>query len=146
MADARSGLTALKDKVLGLLDSHKSIRRVADDPVLTAELLLLMRMSIADRKVMQEEADAFAAIATRVLGLDGGELKEILAWLHDFGYETSSQQAAEMLTDLPAERRQEILDHMRAVAIADGELDERERRMLDATADRLGLPRVTSKG
>lgn len=146
MTEGKTGFAAFKEKVMGFLDSHKSVRRVADDPILTAELLLLMRMSIADRKVKQEEADAFAAIATRVLGLEGSELAEVLGWLHDFGYETTTQQAAEILMQLPADRRQEILDHMRVVAMADGDLDERERRLLDATADRLGLPRVTARG
>lgn len=142
MAEGETGVAAFTERVIGFLDRHKSVRRVANDPVLTAELLLLMRMSIADRKVKQEEADAFAAIATRLLGLEGRELTEILHWLHDFGYETSSQQAVEILAELPAERRAEILDHMRTVAMADGELDIRERHLLDATADRLGLPRL----
>jgi uncharacterized tellurite resistance protein B-like protein len=36
-------------------------------------------------------------------------------------------------------RRREILDHLAIVAKADGEIDARERRLLEATANRLGL-------
>lgn len=127
------------DRVKALLDRHGSLNKVAHDPVLTAELLLLVRMSFADRTVEPAEADAFAAICTRLLGLHGDELKDILKYLHDFGYETTDAQAAAMLADLDETRKREILDHLAAVAKADGEVDARERRLLEATARRLGF-------
>lgn len=126
-------------RVRGFLDLNSSIEEVANDPALTAELLLLVRMSFADKTVGSSEADAFAAICTRLLGLNGDELTEILRYLHDFGYETTDAQAAAMLAELPEPRKREILDHLVIVAKADGNVDERERRLLEATARRLGF-------
>ncbi|WP_299861121.1 TerB family tellurite resistance protein [uncultured Hoeflea sp.] len=130
---------SLADRVRGFLDQHASMRKVAHDPVLTAELLLLVRMSFADKTVASTEADAFAAICTRLLGLNAGELTDILKYLNDFGYETSDAQAAAMLAGLDEARKREILNHLAIVAKADGEVDERERNLLEATARRLGF-------
>lgn len=139
MNDAAGKAPGFGERVRAFLDQHGSLNKVAHDPVLTAELLLLVRMSFADRTVEAAEADAFAAICTRLLGLDGDELKDILKYLHDFGYETTDAQAAAMLADLDEARKREILDHLATIAKADGEVDARERRLLEATARRLGF-------
>ena len=131
--------TSLGERVRGFLDRYSSLNRVAHDPILTAELLLLVRMSFADKTVEAAEADAFAAICTRLLGLNGDELTDILKYLHEFGYETTDAQAADMLADLDDARKREILDHLALVAKADGEVTDRERRLLEATARRLGF-------
>lgn len=127
------------ERVRAFLDQTTSLNKVAHDPVLTAELLLLVRMSFADKTVEPAEADAFAAICTRLLGLNGDELTDILKYLNDFGYETTDAQAADMLADLDEARKRQILDHLATVANADGEVDDRERRLLEATARRLGF-------
>jgi uncharacterized tellurite resistance protein B-like protein len=57
---------------------HSSMNKVAHDPALTAELLLLVRMSFADKTVNPAEAEAFAAVCTRLLGLHADELGDIL--------------------------------------------------------------------
>lgn len=137
--EAKDTGPSLADRVRGFLDQHASMRKVAHDPVLTAELLLLVRMSFADKTVAPAEADAFAAICTRLLGLNAGELTDILKYLHDFGYETSDAQAAAMLAGLGEARKREILNHMAIVAKADGEVAKRERDLLNATARRLGF-------
>jgi uncharacterized tellurite resistance protein B-like protein len=41
-----------------------------------------------------------------------------------------------MLAGLDEARKREILDHLAIVAKADGEVDARERRLLEATANR----------
>lgn len=127
------------ERVRDLVGMHSSMNKVAHDPALTAELLLLVRMCFADKNVEPAEADAFAAICTRILGLNADELGDILKYLHEFGYETSNAQAAEMLAGLSEARRREILDHLAIVAKADGEIDAHERRLLEATANRLGF-------
>lgn len=139
MTDAANGSVSFGDKVRAFLDQHASLNKVTHDPVLTAELLLLVRMSFADKVVEEAEADAFAAICTRLLGLNGDELKDILHYLHDFGYETTDAQAADMLVGLDEARKREILDHLATIAKADGEIDARERQLLEATARRLGF-------
>lgn len=126
-------------KLSDMIDRHTSVERVAGDPALMAELVLLVRMSFADRKVDPEEADAFRAICTRVLGLDGDELGEIMRFVDEFGYETTEEQAAGMLAELPEERRRAIMEHLAVMARADGSVDARERALFDRTARRLGL-------
>lgn len=130
---------ALGDRVRAFLDLDTSLNKVAHDPVLTAELLLLVRMSFADKVVEEAEANAFASICTRLLGLNRDELSDILRYLHDFGYETTDAQAADMLAGLDETRKREILNHLSTIAKADGEIDARERRLLEATARRLGF-------
>jgi len=139
MTDATQGNGTFGERVRSFLDQTSSLSKVAHDPMLTAELLLLVRMSFANKTVEPAEADAFAAICTRLLGLNGDELTEILKYLNDFGYETTDAQAANMLADLDETRKRQILDHMAIVAKADGDVDERERRLLEATARRLGF-------
>ncbi|MBC7281242.1 TerB family tellurite resistance protein [Hoeflea sp.] len=130
---------SLGERVRNFLDQNSSVSKVAHDPMLTAELLLLVRMSFADKTVAPAEADAFAAICTRLLGLNGDELSDILKYLNDFSYETTDAQAAEMLAGLDEVRKRAILDHLATVARADGEIDDRERRLLEATARRFGF-------
>lgn len=139
MSEATGNSPSFGERVKALLDQGGSVNRVAHDPVLTAELLLLVRMSFANKSVEPAEADAFAAICTRLLGLNGEELTDILKYLNDFGYETTDAQAADMLADLSETRKREILGHLAIVAQADGEVDERERRLFEATARRLGF-------
>ncbi|MEM5474178.1 TerB family tellurite resistance protein [Hoeflea sp. AS60] len=139
MNDTAGKSPSFGERVRALLDQSTSLSKVANDPVLTAELLLLVRMSFADKTVEPAEADAFAAICTRLLGLNGDELTDILRYLNDFGYETTDAQAAEMLADLDEARKREILDHLAIVAKAGGEVDDRERRLFEATARRLGF-------
>lgn len=139
MNDAAKGSGTLGDRVRAFLDQYSSLNKVAHDPILTAELLLLVRMSFANKSVEPAEADAFVSICTRILGLNGDELTDILKYLQDFGYETTDAQAADMLAGLDEARKREILDHMVMVAKADGEIDPRERRLLEATARRLGF-------
>lgn len=139
MTDVAKAGGAFGERVRAFLDQNSSMSKVAHDRMLTAELLLLVRMSFANKAVEPAEADAFAAICTRLLGLNGDELTDILRYLHDFGYETTDAQAADMLAGLDEPRKRQILDHMAIVARADGEVDPRERRLLEATARRLGF-------
>lgn len=139
MTDSAKGKGTFGERVRSFLDQTSSLSKVAHDPMLTAELLLLVRMSFANKTVEPAEADAFAAICTRLLGLNGDELTEILKYLNDFGYETTDAQAADMLADLDETRKRQILDHMAIVAKADGDVDDRERRLFEATARRLGF-------
>ncbi|MBW3095750.1 TerB family tellurite resistance protein [Pseudohoeflea coraliihabitans] len=132
-------LSGFAERLASLIGERTSVSQVADDPVLTAELLLLVRMGFADHEVNAPEAAAFRAICTRALGLDGDELGDIIRFLDSFGYETSSAQAAEMLRDLPEKRRREIMDHLATMARADGTVTDSERALFHATARRLGL-------
>jgi uncharacterized tellurite resistance protein B-like protein len=109
MTDSAGKSAGFGERVRAFLESHDSLNRVAHDPALTAELLLLVRMSFADKSVEPAEAEAFAAVCTRLLGLHADELGDIFKYLNDFGYETSNAQAAEMLAGLSEARRARFL-------------------------------------
>jgi hypothetical protein len=79
---------------------HSSMNRVAHDPALTAELLLLVRMSFADKSVEAGGSRCLCGNLHTAVGAPCGRAGDILKYLNDFGYETSNAQAAEMLAGL----------------------------------------------
>ena len=56
-----------------MIEGDPGIRKVADDPVLSAELLLLFRMILADGKVDDSEMKAFRRICRELLRHRGGQ-------------------------------------------------------------------------
>ena len=61
------------------------------------------------------------------------------AYLKDFGYETSSEQAALAFADVPFERKVMLLRHLLTIANADDDLDPKEANLIRRTADLLGV-------
>jgi uncharacterized tellurite resistance protein B-like protein len=137
-------LEALKTR----LEKDRVARIVAEDPALTAELLLLFRVILADGEVKQRELDAFKRICRDSFGLDPDAMDGVYQYLHDFAYETTAAQAAEVFKDLPQERRQVLLDHMITIVQADKDIDMREERFVVHIADMLGfdITEVTKPG
>lgn len=136
---SESGFGKLASRLGALISEKSSVEKVADNPALMAELLLLVRMSFADGSVNPPEAAAFKSILGRELGLDADDAHEVLQFIDDFGYETSSAQAAEMLAGLSDERKREVMAHLAEMARADGSVTEAEKALFHATAKRLGL-------
>jgi uncharacterized tellurite resistance protein B-like protein len=126
-------LDALKTR----LEREKVVRLVANDPALTAELLLLFKVILADGEVKQRELDIFKRICRDSFGLDPEVMDGVYEYLNDFAYETTPAQAASVFADLPLERRQRLLDHMIEIAEADSDIDRREERFLARIADML---------
>ncbi|WP_245440142.1 TerB family tellurite resistance protein [Mesorhizobium sp. Z1-4] len=106
------------------------MRKVADDPALTAELLLLVRMVLADGEAHGRELEALRRIATNSLGIDGGDLDLVLDHLSAFGYEITPVQAISVFRELEMDRRETLARNMAALAKADGELSRHEVRLL----------------
>lgn len=121
------------------IEKDRIAAHVANDPVLTAELLLLFRVILADGEVKQRELDIFKRICRESFGLDPDTMDGVYQYMQDFGYETSSEQAAEMFAGLPEARRQMLLDHMIAIASVDSEIDVHEERLVARIADLLGF-------
>ncbi len=113
-----------------LLQGNPSVRKVADDPALTAELLLLVRMVLADGEAHGRELEALRRIATNSLGIDGGDLDLVLDHLSAFGYEITPVQAISVFRELEMDRRETLARNMAALAKADGELSRHEVRLL----------------
>ena len=56
-------------KIMTLFDGDPGVRKVADDPVLSAELLLLFRMILADGTVSESEMSVFRRICREAFGI-----------------------------------------------------------------------------
>ena len=122
-----------------LFEGDPGVRKVADDPVLTAELLLLFRMILADGEVSESELAVFRRICEESFGIAGDSLDAVVEYLQDYGYETTGAQAVAMFRDLDIERRKELARHMAEIAKADAHLSENEVRLLRRTIDMLGV-------
>ncbi|MEW9805199.1 TerB family tellurite resistance protein [Mesorhizobium marinum] len=135
---ARGLLAQIRD----LFEGDPGVRKVADDPVLSAELLLLFRMILADGQVSDSEMAVFRRICRDSFGIGEGSIQGVVDYLNDFGYETNGAQALAMFRDLDEDRRRQLASHMAEIAKADRELAENEVRLLRRTLDVLGISPV----
>jgi uncharacterized tellurite resistance protein B-like protein len=134
-----SGLLA---QIRELFEGDAGVRKVADDPVLSAELLLLFRMILADGQVTDNEMAVFRRICRDTFGIGEDSIEGVVEYLNDFGYETSGAQAIEMFRELDVERRKLLARNMAEIAKADSQLAENEVRLLRRTLDLLGISPV----
>lgn len=115
------------------------VSRVAEDPVLSAELLLLFRVILADGVVEDAEMETFRRICRDSFGIPEESLDGVVDYLNDFGYETEGGQALDVFLDLPMDRRKELIRHMADIAKADDNLSQGEVRLIKRSLDILGL-------
>ena len=115
------------------------MRRVADDPALLAELMLLFRMILADGEVRDRELETFRRICAESFGIGPDSFGEVMTYLQDFGYEITSAQAIAVFRDLDKDRRTQLARHMAEIAKADTELSKHEVRLLARVIDMLDL-------
>ncbi|MHC1548590.1 tellurite resistance TerB family protein [Phyllobacterium sp. K27] len=127
------------DRITAFLGTKSAVQKVADDPVLTAELLLLLHIALADGKTEKAEYAAIMRIASTDFGISPDEFGEVAEYLKDFGYETTSSQAALAFADVPFERKVQLLRHLLTIANADNELDPKEANLIRKTAETLGV-------
>lgn len=136
--------TGLLAQIRSLFEGDAGVRKVADDPVLSAELLLLFRMILADGVASESEMAAFRRICAEAFGISGESIDAVVEYLNDFGYETNGAQAIAMFQGLDVERRKLLARHMADIAKADAHLAENEVRLLRRTLELLGISRTTS--
>lgn len=122
-----------------LFEGNPSVRKVADDPALTAELLLLLRMALADGRMAEPELATLRRIAHEAFGIAAPDMEPVLSYLEDFGYAVSVPQAVAVFRELGRERRLALARHLAAVARADAELSRHETRLLARVIDMLDL-------
>ncbi len=134
--------TGLFAQIRSLFEGDPGVRKVADDPVLSAELLLLFRMILADGVASESEMAAFRRICTEAFGIGADSIDAVVEYLNDFGYETNGSQAIAMFQDLDVERRRLLARHMADIAKADAQLAENEVKLLRRTLDLLGISPV----
>ena len=129
-------------RMRSIFEGDPGVRRVADDPALAAELLLLFRMILADGEVSDSELAAFRRICRDSFGIPEESIDGVVEYLNDYGYETSGSQAVDLFRELDPDRRKLLAQHMADIAKADHHLAEREVRLLRRTLDVLGLSPV----
>ncbi len=125
-------------KIMNLFEGDPAIRKVADDPVLTAELLLLFRMILADGVVREEELAMFKRICKDAFGIGEESFGGVVRYLHDFGYETTGPQAMSVFRALDDRKKKQLLRHMLDIAKSDEELNPQEKKLLKRTLEVLG--------
>jgi uncharacterized tellurite resistance protein B-like protein len=130
-------LDSVLARVRMMIEGDPGIRKVADDPVLSAELLLLFHMILADGKVEDNEMATFRRICREAFGIGEDSIDGVIEFLNDFGYETSGTQAVGMFRELDMERRKLLARNMAAIAKADTQLAEQEIRLLKRTLELL---------
>lgn len=122
-----------------LFEGDPGVSKVANDPTLTAELLLLFRMILADGTVRKRELDTFKRICRDSFGIGEESFKGVVRYLQEFGYETTTPQALDMFRALPLERRTQLVRHLAAIAKADSQLNEHEVKLLKRTLEFLDV-------
>ncbi|MEQ1950522.1 TerB family tellurite resistance protein [Mesorhizobium yinganensis] len=132
----------LLSRFRNMFEGDPGVRKVADDPTLSAELLLLFRMILADGEVSDSEIKTFRRICRDAFGIGEESIDGVVEFLNDFGYETSGQQALALFQDLDIDRRKLLARHMADIAKADSRLAEKEVRLLRRTLEVLGLSPV----
>ncbi len=133
----------MPNRILGVVreffEGNSSVRKVADDPLLTAELLLLFRMILADGKIAEEELVLFRRICSESFGIPEDDLPKVIEYLQDFGYETTGRQAVELFRGMDRERRVALMKHMIAMARVDQDLNAQEVKLAKRVAGMLNL-------
>lgn len=132
-------IAGLVEKVRVLFEGDPAVRRVADDPVLTAELMLLFRMVLADGEAAGPELEAFKRICRDGFGIGEESLKEVLKYLQDFGYENTTARSLGTFGELPLARRITLARHMAEIAKADEKLSAQEIELLKRTVSLLHI-------
>ncbi|MFH1796645.1 MAG: TerB family tellurite resistance protein [Pseudomonadota bacterium] len=125
------------DKIRLLFEGDPAVRRVADDPVLTAELMLLFRMVLADGQAGGAEMETFRRICREAFGIGEESLEDVLTYLQDYGYENTTARSLGEFGQLPLSRRIALARHMTEIAKADARLSDQEIDLLKRTVSLL---------
>jgi len=127
------------ERIRVLFEGDPAVKRVADDPVLTAELMLLFRMVLADGDAAGPELEMFKRICREAFQIGEKSLEEVLSYLQDYGYENTEARSLGAFGQLPLSRRIELARHMAAIAKADEKLSRQEIELLRRTVTLLHI-------
>ncbi|MBV2143846.1 TerB family tellurite resistance protein [Falsochrobactrum sp. TDYN1] len=127
------------ERITTFLGKKSAVQRVAEDPALAAELLLLLHVVFADGDRHPAEITIFKEIILENFGIPPEEIPEVAEYLKDFAYETTTKQAASMLAEMAPERRLSLLNDLMKIACADSRIDQSETAMIQHIAEVLGV-------
>ncbi|MEM7302999.1 MAG: TerB family tellurite resistance protein [Pseudomonadota bacterium] len=127
------------DRVREFVGNQSAVKRVADDEILIAEIILLIRLLFADGVLKPAETRYFQQLCVAAFNIPEDEFAEVMQFVRNFGYETSAEQAAAVFEEMPLLHKRRILVRMLSVAKADNELHQTELDMIRRTASLLGV-------
>jgi uncharacterized tellurite resistance protein B-like protein len=126
-------------RIKDMIAREKAVRLVAEDPVLTAELILLFRVILADGIASEAELAKFREICATAFGIPSDAIEGVGEYLSEISYETSSQQAASIFAEMTPERRKLLVEHMIQIAEADQRTTRNELNLIETVARKLGF-------
>lgn len=127
------------DSIANYFSRHNSVRKVAENPATAAELLLLIHLGFADGEHTPSETAAFSKIAEEQFGISRDALPDVIKYLYDYGYETTTGQAAALFGELAPDRRIALIENLMTIAAADNHVDADEVALIHRIAAILGV-------
>ncbi len=127
------------DTISEWLGRKSSVQMVADDPQMASEILLLIRTMFADGEMLPEELATFKILCFNVFEIPDDDIPEVVRFLKQTSYETTFEQAAVLLSELPEKRKNQLMSHLMMMAMADSKLHEKEKEILSRVAGVLGF-------
>lgn len=126
------------DSIRTMLTNKSSVQMVADDPHLASEIMLLVRMMFIDGELNGPELELFQQYCHSVFDIPEQDVPEVIKFLREYGYETSGEQAAAIFSEMPGERKAELLGKLITMARADNVLHEKEVDLIARVSRVLG--------
>jgi|SRR5690606_20122647 len=137
-------LTQLKARLSGM-----ARRGLTDSPEVIAELLVLLRMVLADGEMRPRQSEILRRIAAARFGLGGADGNAFMQSMREFGQVVGAGQTTVFFRGLDIERRRLLARRLTDLMEQDRELKGREARfrarllaLLDLTPDDLLDPAV----
>ena len=101
---------------------------------------MLIHLGFADGKHTPSETAAFSKIAEQQFGVSPDALPDVIKYLYDYGYETTTGQAAALFGELAPDRRIALIENLMTIAAADNHVDADEVALIHRIAAILGVP------
>lgn len=133
-------------RVARFLEGNPAVTKVAEDPALAAELVLLLHLVFVDHTSNAREIARFRAVVGQAFGIGDDDMAEVMKYLKEFAYETNAEQAAALFAEMAPERKAALLKHLLTIAEADHALNFEEMDFIRRTATILGVRAESLKG
>lgn len=127
------------DSIKAAIGNKSSVQMVADDRHLASEILLLVRMMYIDGELQGAELELFKQFCSTTFDIPEADVPDVIKFLREYGYETSGEQAAAIFSDMPQERKVQLIQHMVTMAQADDVLHDNEVDLIARVSRVLGF-------
>jgi uncharacterized tellurite resistance protein B-like protein len=122
------------------------LNKAAYDPAMTAEMLLLLRMILADGRIGDERTEMLRRICRDSIDLGDGAFEAVTAFADETAQGISQPQMIAVFRGFDRERRIALARRLAAIVQSDAELKRREARVMIRVLDILDLEREDLAG